>query len=101
MIKDCPLNKEEDKIKLKAKKDTQNFQKVSSRGKGSKKKPKQQHKEGQKASQNKFQALVEIEDMPNEEQSMEEDPKEKEKGENYTPAQNTNDKEETMIMKQN
>lgn len=53
----------------------ENFQKVESRGKWSKKEPKQQHNEGQKASQNKFQALVEIEDMPNEDQSMEEGPK--------------------------
>eukprot|EP00253_Pinus_taeda_P017161 PITA_17161 len=35
--------------------------------------------------------------MTNEDQSMEEDPKEKEKRENYTPVQNTNDKEETMM----
>lgn len=64
LIRDCLISKEEDKSKLKAKKDNENFQKVSSRGKGSKKEPKQQHKEGQKASQNKFQALVEMEDMP-------------------------------------
>eukprot|EP00253_Pinus_taeda_P032357 PITA_32357 len=48
LIRDCPLNKAEDKSKLKAKKDTKNFLKVSSRGKGSKKEPKQQHKEGKR-----------------------------------------------------
>lgn len=97
LIRDCPLSKEEDKIKLKAKKDIENFHKVSSRGKGSKKEPTQQHKEGQKASQNKFQALVELEYMLYENQSMEKDPKEKEKEENNTPAQNINEEEDTMM----
>jgi len=81
LIRECPLNKEEDKSKLKTKKDIENFQKVSSRGKGNKREPKQQHKEEQKASQNKFQVLVEMEDMPLENQFMEKDPKEKEKEE--------------------
>ena len=80
-----PLSKEEYKSKLKEKKDTENFQKVSSRGKGIKKGPKKQHKEGQKASQNKFQALWDMEDMPLENQSLEKDPKEKEKEEKNTP----------------
>ena len=58
LIRDYPLSKEEDKSKLKEKKDTENFQKVSSRGKGSKKEPKQLQKEPQKASQNKFQGWL-------------------------------------------
>lgn len=97
LLRDCPLNREEDKSKLKAKKDTENFQKVSSRGKGSKKEPKQQHKEGQKASQNKFQALVEMEDMPFENQSMGKDPTEKEKEEENTPKHSINEEEETRM----
>jgi len=93
LFKDFPISKVHNKSKPNARKDTEIFHKVLSRGKGGKKGPKQYHNEGQKASQNRYQALEENEEMANEDQSMEDDPNEKEKEENFNPTQDIGNNE--------
>lgn len=70
---------------------------MASKGKGGRKGSKQQHNEGQKTNQNRFQALEENEEMANEDQSMEEGPIEEEKEENYNPTQEICNKKDTMM----
>jgi len=50
LLRDRPLSKENNKEKLNTTKDTENFQKVASRGRGRRKGSKQQHTEGKKGS---------------------------------------------------
>ena len=75
LLRDCPLNKEDNKEKLNTTKDTKSFQKVASRGRGGKKGSKQKHIEGKKGSQNKFQVLEEPKEIIREMQYQEENAK--------------------------
>lgn len=97
LFRDFPISRADNKSKPNVMKDTESFQKVESRGKGGKKGPKQHCNEGQKASQNRYQALEENGEMANEDQSMEDSPKEKEKEENCNPTQEIGNKKETMM----
>ena len=97
LIRDCPLSKVDNKGKPNTTKDTDNFQKVASKGKGGKKGSKQQRNKGQKINLNRFQVLEENEEMENEDQSIEEGPIEKEKEENYNPTHEICNKKETMM----
>ena len=97
LFRDCPLSRADNKSKPNTMKDTESFQKVASKGKGGRKGSKQQRNEGKKINQNKFQALEENEEMANEDQSMEDGPKEKEKEENCIPTQEFGSKKETMM----
>lgn len=97
LFRDFPLSKIENRSKQNAIKDTKSFQKVASKGKGGKKGPKHLCNENQKASQNKYQALEENEEIANEDQTMKDDPNEKKETGNCNPIQKMgNDKEIIM-----
>lgn len=79
LFKYFPLSTVDNRSKQNSMKDTESFQKVVSRGKGGKKGPNHLRNEGQKASQDRYQALEENKEMENEDQSMEDGPNRKEK----------------------
>jgi len=61
LFRDCPLSRIDNRSKPNEMKNIESFQKVESKGKGGKKGPKHRCNEGQKASQNRYQALEENE----------------------------------------
>lgn len=96
LFRDCPLSKVDNKGEHKIVKDTENFQKLVSKGKGGWKGSRQQRSEGQKINTNRFQVLEEKEEMRREDQAMLEGPKEKEKEENYIITWEICNRKETM-----
>ena len=97
LFRDCPLNKEINKSRSNTMKESDGFQKVVHRSKGSKRGPENQQREGQQFRQNNFQVLQEEEEITKEDQAMEGSSAEKEERKNLEQTQNEgNQKEATM-----
>ena len=97
LMRDFPLSKIENKTGNSILKDMESFQKVSHRGKGSKRGLKQHQAEGPQVTQNRFQVLEEEEETIKVDQGIKESPKDKETQEDKDQPKNNNIQKEAMM----